>query len=102
MFRFTLERALVFRLAAGTCWGTRRFVAPSLQNRLWRLDPKGFDTPLVEETTVDPHDRRVRLLHGYAKSGRLTPIEIRTLEALLLDRLTIREIADREASAARP
>ena len=90
------ERTLTYRLAsAHDCWGHRRTLRWGTRNGIWFLDATGLDEPPSDDTSV-PTDSREQRLAELASSGRFTAIELSTLTALIVDRLTIGEIAGRD------
>jgi hypothetical protein len=92
----TFDRTLSYRLSAAyDCWGHRRSLRRGTQNGIWFLDSSGIDEPAAAEPPVDLGSSRERRLAEFRSSGRFTAIELATLHALIVERLTIAEIADR-------
>ncbi len=99
MFDSSTERALVYRLAAAyDCWGQRRAVRHGVRDGIWFLDPTGLDEPAAEEASAPTCHREERLAECVA-SGRFTRTELATLRALVVERLTIDEIAQQNRKA---
>ena len=65
------------------------------RNGIWFLDATGIDEPAVEDRPVDPGTEREQALATLQSSGRFTAIELAALRSLIVDRLTIAEIAER-------
>lgn len=96
MFDSSAERYLVYRLAAAhDCWGHRRAVRHGVRNGIWFLDPTGLDEPAAEPAYAPTCNREERLAE-FVASGRFTCTELATLRALVVERLTIDEIAQRD------
>lgn len=91
------ERSLTYRLgAAYDCWGHRRALKHGVRNGIWFLDPIGLGERLPEEAAADTVSDRERKLAAFAASARFTPTEIATLRALVVERLTINQVAQRD------
>lgn len=96
MFDSALDRKLTYRLSAAyDCWGHRRSLRRGTQNGIWFIDATGIDLPDIETAPVDNDAARADRLTAFQSSGRFTATELETLQALVLDRLTIAEIAER-------
>ena len=96
MFDSPAERTLTYRLAsAHDCWGHRRSLRWGTRHGIWFLDATGLDEQPPDDIPVSTSSREHRLAE-LASSGRFTPIELATLHALIVDRLTINEIAHRD------
>ena len=96
MFDSTLDRKLTYRLSSAyDCWGQRRTLRRGTQNSIWFIDGSGLDVPSVETEPADHDDARTDRLAVLESSGRFTTTEIKTLQALVLERLTVTEIAER-------
>ncbi len=96
MFDSPAERFLLYRLAAAyDCWGRRRTVRRGSRNGVWFLDPTGLDQPAVEETHASTCNREEKLAE-FCASGRFTRTQLATLRALVVDRMTIDDIARRD------
>jgi hypothetical protein len=96
MFDSPAERSLVYRLAvAYDCWGQRRAVRHGSRNGIWFLDPTGLDEPASKSDAAPSCNREERLAE-FVASGRFTRTELATLRALVVERLTIDEIAQRD------
>jgi hypothetical protein len=90
------ERALVYRLAAAyDCWGQRRAVRHGVRNGIWFLDPTALDEPAGKSDDAPVCNREERLAQ-FEASGCFTRTELSTLRALVVERLTIDEIAARD------
>jgi hypothetical protein len=91
------DRLTTYRLArVADCWGRPRAIRVGSRHGVWFLDPGDVDVPRIErEPEGDDRDRAMALAAMDA-SGRFTPTEVRTLRALILDGLTIDEIAQRD------
>lgn len=99
MFDFSdqLDRALTYRLGvAYDCWGSRRAVRRASHNGLWLVDTGNLDEPAADDHTPDTNSARERLLQVFVASGRFTQKELATLRALVLERSTLDEIAERD------
>lgn len=97
MFDPSFDRTLSYRLSAAyDCWGHQRLLRRGIQNGIWFLDPAGIDVPLDEDTPADENGTRARQLSAFEASGRFSSIELATLYALVVERLTIAEIAQRD------
>lgn len=99
MFDPALDRLLAYRAGVvADCWGQRRDVHHGNRNRIWFLDPLGLDEPIVAapSSADDVRAFRREMLAAFAASGQFTKIELATLEALVIDQLTIGEIAERD------
>ena len=96
MFDSPAERTLSYRLAAAyDCWGSRRELRCGTRGGVWFLDASA----LAEQRTDIPHvdaDTRCQRLAALVASGRFTATEVATLQALVIERLTIDEIAERD------
>ena len=96
MFDSPAERTLTYRLAsAHDCWGHRRPLRWGMRHGVWFLDATGLDEQAPDDIPVSTFSREHRLAE-FASSGRFTGIELATLHALIVDRLTINEIARRD------
>lgn len=96
MFDSAVDRTLTYRLSSAyDCWGHRRWLRRGTQNGIWFLDASSIDEPPVEAQPVDSGAARVRGLAEFRSSGRFTAIELATLHALIVERLSIGEIAER-------
>ncbi len=96
-----LDRTLAYRLAeAYDCWGNRRSLRRGTQHGIWFIDATGIDESVSNgspsEVLVDLTESRERGLAQLRSSGRFTPLELATLEALIVGRLTLAEIAARQ------
>lgn len=90
------ERTLSYRLAAAyDCWGHRRPLRCGSRGGIWFIDAGTLGEPCADEPLA-PDTTRVERLAGLVGSGRFTPTEISTLEALVTQRLTLEEIAERD------
>ncbi len=90
------ERVLTYRLAAAyDCWGRRRDLRCGTRNGIWFIDPTALNEEPLNPREVTTPTREDRLREFFA-SGRFTAIEIATLHALVVERLTIAEIAERD------
>lgn len=96
MFDSAFDRKLTYRLStAYDCWGHRRALRRGTQNGIWFIDAGGLDLPDTEASPVDSDAAREEGLATLVSSGRFTATELETLRALVLERLTIAEIAAR-------
>lgn len=96
MLDSSFDRTLAYRLlSAYDCWGNRRSLRRGTRNGIWFLDATGIDEPAVQDQPVDPGAAREQGLAAFQSSGRFTAIELATLRSLIVDRLTIAEIAER-------
>lgn len=96
MFDSPAERTLTYRLASThDCWGHRRSLRWGTRHGIWFLDATGLDEPPPDEAPVSTSSREQGLA-TLASSGRFTAIEVATLHALIVDHLTINEIASRD------
>lgn len=99
MFDASFDRTLTFRLsAAADCWGRRRSLRRGIRNGVWFIDGAALDEPEpADQTEAEPHNAdRHAALRRLTASGAFTPIEIATLHALVVERLSISEIAARD------
>lgn len=97
MFDPPAERTLTYRLASAyDCWGIRRSLRRGTRNGIWFLDATELDEPHVDDDVPVSIASRESRMAEFAASGRFTPIEIATLHALVVERLTIGEIALRD------
>ena len=97
MLASSLERALTCRLAeAYDCWGQRRAARCGSRHGIWYVDPIGWDAPASRVPAVDRDPGREAALARMTASGQFTGIELRTLRALVIERMTIAEIAKRD------
>lgn len=99
MFDSAVDRLLSWRLGAvHECSGHRRFVRRGVRNGIWFLDTTSLDLGDVEES-AEPQDlmaARARLLDVMRASGLFSAVEIDTIHALAVERLTLAEIATRD------
>jgi len=96
MFDSAFDRTLTYRLASAyDCWGHRRPLRRGTRNGIWFVDASGIDEPAGEARSVDPGPARERGLAHFQSSGGFTVIELATLHALIVERLSIDEIAER-------
>ncbi len=96
MFDSSTERTLTYRHAsAHDCWGHRRPLRWGTRHGIWFLDATGLDEPPPDEAPPST-SLREQGLATLASSGRFTAIELATLHALIVDRLTINEVAARD------
>ena len=96
MFDSPAERTLTYRLAsAHDCWGHRRPLRWGTRHGIWFLDATGLDEQPPDDVPASTSSRELRLAE-FTASGRFTTIELTTLRALIVDRLTINEIARRD------
>lgn len=96
MFDPAFDRTLSYRLSSAyDCWGNRRSLRRGTRNGIWFLDSTGIQEPATDEPPVDLCGSRERQLAELRSSGRFTAIELATLDALVVERLTIAEIAAR-------
>lgn len=92
----SFDRTLSYRLSAAyDCWGSRRSLRRGSQHGIWFLDPVGLDEPAAEPAPAYSDGYRQRRLEEFRSSGQFTEIELATLEALVMEHLTIEEIAGR-------
>ena len=97
MFDPAAERTLTYRLASAyDCWGRRRSLRRGTRNGIWFIDATGLDRPQIDDEAPVSVSTRERQMAEFVASGRFTPIEIATLQALVIERLTIDEIARRD------
>ena len=98
MFDPAFDRTLSYRLSSAyDLWGHRRSLRRGIHDGMWFLDPTGIDEPRREDPPNDDLTPvREQWLSEFRSSGRFTPIEVATLRALVIDRLTIEEIAQRD------
>jgi hypothetical protein len=97
MFDSSFDRTLSYRHAlAHDCWGNRRALRCGVRNHVWFLDAASFDEPPVIEQPEDPTTGRLSRLDDFAAAACFTPIELATLHALVVERLTLAEIARRD------
>lgn len=97
MFDSPFERTLTYRRAvAHDCWGNRRALRCGVRNHVWFIDATSFDELPVIEQPEDPTPGRLSMLDDFAAAGCFTPIELATLHALAVERLTLTEIARRD------
>jgi len=92
-----LDRTLSFRLSSAyDCWGIRRHLHRGVQNGIWFIDARGFDEqqPIALDHP-DELSHRQQHLDVCRRSGRFSPTELATLDALIAGR-TIAEIAERD------
>lgn len=93
----SFERTLSYRLSSAyDCWGNRRAVRRGARNGVWYLDPTGVDECPAREAPIDRGAERTRQLADLEASGCFTPVERTTLRALVVEGLTIAEIAARD------
>lgn len=94
MLDSAFDRTLTYRLSSAyDCWGNRRSRRRGTQNGIWFIDSSRIDEPVVDAPLLDRCADRVRSLTELQSSGRFTAIELATLHALIVDRLSIGEIA---------
>ena len=97
MFDPSFDRILSYRLSSAyDYWGHRRSLRRGIQHGIWFLDPTGIDEPPACDTQIDTSATREQRLAEFQSSGRFSAIEIATLHALIVERLTIAEIARRD------
>ena len=97
MFDPSFERTLSYRLSAAyDCWGHRRSLRRGTRHGIWFLDPTALDEPLDCDAQTDGPSIRLQRLVEFQSSGRFSSVELATLHALIVDRLTIAEIAERD------
>lgn len=97
MFDQSLDRTLSYRLASAyDCWGRRRTLRSGIQHGTWFLDARDIDEPASEDVPVDTGPAREDWLAVFKLSERFSAIELATLDALIVERLTISEIAQRD------
>ena len=97
MFDPAFDRTLSYRLSSAYgCWGHRRSLRRGTRNGIWFLDATTIDEPLNPESRVDSTAPRQDQLAELRSSEHFTPIELATLEALVVERMTIAEIAQRD------
>ena len=95
MFDSPAERTLTYRLgAAYDCWGHRRIIRWGKRNAIWFIHPTGLDEPTVEPRD-EPVPTREQRLAEFVASGLFTPLQLATLHGLVVERLTITEVAER-------
>lgn len=95
MFDSPAERTLTYRLAtAYDCWGHRRPLRHGVRNGIWFLDATELDLPPGDAAQAPACDRE-QTLAALAATGRFTPTELATLHALVVEHLTIDDIAQR-------
>jgi hypothetical protein len=91
------ERTLSYRLSAAyDCWGNRRTLRRGVQNGIWFLDARAIDEPAATEYEIDAAAERPQQLTALTSSGRFSATELATLHALVVERLTIDDIAARD------
>jgi hypothetical protein len=98
MFDSALDRALTYRLASAfDCWGHRRSLRCASRGGIWFLDLSGLDERRDDGDEPAPtrDAERSRTIDLFAASGRFTETELATLRALVIERLTFDEIAQR-------
>ena len=97
MFDSPAERTLTYRLASAyDCWGRRRSLRWASRGGVWFLDATELDQQLPEPVPATADTRQQRLA-AIVASGLFTPTELATtLRALVIERLTIEEIAQRD------
>lgn len=97
MFDSPAERILTYRLASAyDCWGRRRPLRRGTRNGIWFIDATGLDRPQIDDDVPVSISTREQQMATFVASGRFTPIELATLQALVIGRLTIGEIALRD------
>jgi len=95
MLDSAFDRTLTYRLSSAyDCWGNRRSLRRGTQNGIWFIDASRIDEPVVDAPPAEDGAARVRRLAEFQSSGRFTAIELATLHALIVDRLSIGEIAE--------
>ena len=91
-----------YRLSAAyDCWGIRRSLRRGSRNGLWFLDATCLGEPVTvrdadADAEVDRAAARPQRLAALQMSGQFSQTEIATLHALVIERLTIAEIAERD------
>jgi DNA-directed RNA polymerase specialized sigma24 family protein len=100
MFDSSLDRTIAWRLGL-VCdhTGARRIVRRGIRNGIWFLDPRSLDEAPADDAREAPEPestRRVRALEAFQTSGLFTPIELATLHALTIEKLSIGEVAKRD------
>jgi hypothetical protein len=96
MFDSPAERTLSYRLAAAyDCWGHRRELRCGTRGGVWFLDARALAEQRTDAPEIDA-DTRCQQLAALIASGRFTATEVATLRALVVERLTIDEIAERD------
>ena len=97
MFDPSFDRILSYRLSSAyDCWGHRRSLRRGIQHGIWFLDPTGIDEPPALDTQIDTSSTREQRLADLQSSGRFSANEIATLSALIVERVRIAEIAQRD------
>lgn len=97
MFDSSFDRTLSCRLAsAHDCWGKRRLLRCGVRNHVWFLDAAGLDEQPDLNTPADPTPARLSMLREFGMATCFTPTELATLHALVVERLTFVEIAQRD------
>lgn len=95
MLDSAFDRTLTYRLSSAyDCWGNRRSLRRGTQNGIWFIDASRIDEPVVDAPPAEDGTARVRRLAEFQSSGRFTALELATLHALIVDRLSIGEIAE--------
>jgi predicted DNA-binding protein (UPF0251 family) len=97
MFDSSFDRTLSYRLASAyDCWGNRRALRCGKTHGIWFVSPIGFDEQPSPIPVVDPTPARAQTLARFTASGRFTVVELETLRALMVERLTVDDIARRD------
>lgn len=97
MFDAAFDRTLSYRLSSAyDYWGHRRSLRRGTRNGIWFLDATAIDEPLNPEPQADPLESMQDQLAELRSSVHFTPIELATLDALVVERMTIAEIAQRD------
>lgn len=96
MLDSAFDRTLTYRLSSAyDCWGSRRSLRRGTRNGLWFVDVSGIDEPVVDAPHVDRGAARIRGFVELQSSGRFTATELATLHALIVERASIGDIAER-------
>jgi hypothetical protein len=91
------ERTLSYRLSAAyDCWGHRRTLRRGTHNGIWFLDTTEIAEPPIRHHDNDSNTARAQRLLEFHASGQFSATELATLHALVVERLTIAEIAARD------
>lgn len=95
MFDSSFERLLSARLGVAHDWrGDRRHLRTGTRHAIWYFDPTGFDEPAAPDVPiVDRFAHREHKLAAMIAAGIFTDIEIHTLRRLVVDRMSLAEIA---------
>lgn len=96
MFDQPLDRVISWRLGlVSDLDGRRRPIRRGTRGGIWFIDPTFLDES-AEADSPNNADSRPSVLEAMRESGLFTDVELRTLRALALERLTIAEIAARD------